>query len=91
MVHLAACPKGAPGFLRRRLLKFVALDAQFAAPEFGWLGGEGRAKPAQRMRDTPMTRVYLIRHGEPRSAWGGEDPDPGLDEQGWVEAETEAH
>jgi broad specificity phosphatase PhoE len=37
-----------------------------------------------------MTRVYLIRHGKPRSAWGdeGADPDPGLDDVGQTQAQA---
>ena len=37
-----------------------------------------------------MTRVYLIRHGKPRSAWGdqGSDPDPGLDDVGRTQAQA---
>jgi broad specificity phosphatase PhoE len=35
-----------------------------------------------------MTRVYLIRHGEPESGWGqGGDPDPGLSVRGRAQAE----
>lgn len=37
-----------------------------------------------------MTRVYLIRHGKPRSGWGdeGADPDPGLDDVGRTQAQA---
>lgn len=34
-----------------------------------------------------MRRVYLIRHGEPESTWGGGDPDPGLSARGRTQAE----
>ena len=37
-----------------------------------------------------MTRTYLIRHGRPRSSWGGADPDPGLDDAGRAQAEAVA-
>jgi broad specificity phosphatase PhoE len=37
-----------------------------------------------------MARLYLIRHGKPRSTWGGDDLDPGLDETGRVQAEQAA-
>ncbi len=33
-----------------------------------------------------MTRVYLIRHGRPAAAWGGDEVDPGLDEVGAEQA-----
>jgi len=32
------------------------------------------------------SRIYLIRHGRPRSSWGGSDQDPGLDARGAAEA-----
>jgi broad specificity phosphatase PhoE len=35
-----------------------------------------------------MPRLYLIRHGRPASAWGGDDNDPGLDEAGRAQAEA---
>ena len=36
-----------------------------------------------------MSRVYMIRHGKPKSTWGDHsDPDPGLDETGWAQAEA---
>ena len=35
-----------------------------------------------------MQRVYVIRHGEPASTWGGEDGDPGLSEKGRTQAEA---
>ena len=38
-----------------------------------------------------MTRLYMIRHGKPSSAWGqSPDPDPGLDEIGRTQAEAVA-
>ena len=37
-----------------------------------------------------MTRTYLIRHGKPAVAWGGDDADPGLDEVGRDQARTVA-
>jgi len=33
-----------------------------------------------------MARLYLIRHGRPSATWGGDDHDPGLDEQGAAQA-----
>lgn len=33
-----------------------------------------------------MPRLYLIRHGQPASTWGGADDDPGLDETGQAQA-----
>jgi broad specificity phosphatase PhoE len=33
-----------------------------------------------------MSRIYLIRHGKPASAWGGDDDDPGLDPIGLAQA-----
>jgi broad specificity phosphatase PhoE len=33
-----------------------------------------------------MARLFLIRHGEPEAAWGGEDDDPGLSEAGKAQA-----
>ena len=33
-----------------------------------------------------MSRLYLIRHGKPATAWGGDDDDPGLDETGKAQA-----
>jgi broad specificity phosphatase PhoE len=35
-----------------------------------------------------MLRLYLIRHAEPESTWGGGDPDPGLSEKGRRQAEA---
>jgi len=35
-----------------------------------------------------MPRLYLIRHGEPASTWGGDDADPGLDETGRAQAKA---
>lgn len=37
-----------------------------------------------------MSRVYMIRHGRPKSGWGdeGADPDPGLDDVGRAQAEA---
>jgi broad specificity phosphatase PhoE len=32
------------------------------------------------------SRIYLIRHGRPRSGWGGFDDDPGLDDHGVAQA-----
>jgi len=37
-----------------------------------------------------MPRLFLIRHGRPSSTWGGADNDPGLAEEGWVQAERAA-
>lgn len=34
-----------------------------------------------------MTRLFLIRHGEPEAAWGGGVDDPGLSEAGRAQAE----
>ncbi len=33
-----------------------------------------------------MTKVFLIRHARPRSAWGEAEDDPGLDDLGWTQA-----
>jgi broad specificity phosphatase PhoE len=33
-----------------------------------------------------MSRLYMIRHGKPRSTWGGADDDPGLDQLGEAQA-----
>jgi broad specificity phosphatase PhoE len=37
-----------------------------------------------------MSRLFLIRHGEPEAAWGGATDDPGLSELGRRQAETAA-
>jgi broad specificity phosphatase PhoE len=37
-----------------------------------------------------MSRVYLIRHAKPSATWGGDDDDPGLDEQGHAQAKRAA-
>jgi broad specificity phosphatase PhoE len=37
-----------------------------------------------------MSRVYLIRHAKPSAVWGGDDDDPGLDEQGRRQAHAAA-
>ena len=37
-----------------------------------------------------MSRIYLIRHAKPSATWGGEDNDPGLDEQGHAQAAAAA-
>ena len=37
-----------------------------------------------------MTRLFLIRHGEPEAAWGGAIDDPGLSEAGQRQAEAAA-
>lgn len=37
-----------------------------------------------------MTRLFLIRHGEPEAAWGGAVDDPGLSEAGRAQAEAAA-
>lgn len=37
-----------------------------------------------------MARVYMIRHGSPAGAWGGDSADPGLDERGHGQAEAAA-
>lgn len=37
-----------------------------------------------------MTRLFLIRHGEPEAAWGGAVDDPGLSEAGRRQAEGAA-
>ncbi len=36
-----------------------------------------------------MTQIYLIRHAKPAATWG-EDPDPGLDETGHLQAQRTA-
>ena len=38
-----------------------------------------------------MKRLFLIRHAEPATAWGADDPDPGLSERGHVQAAAAAH
>jgi broad specificity phosphatase PhoE len=35
-----------------------------------------------------MPRLYLIRHGNPASTWGGDDDDPGLDDIGRAQAQA---
>lgn len=37
-----------------------------------------------------MTRLFLIRHGEPEAAWGGASDDPGLSAAGRQQAEAAA-
>jgi len=37
-----------------------------------------------------MTRLFLVRHGEPEAAWGGPDEDPGLSAEGRAQAEVAA-
>jgi broad specificity phosphatase PhoE len=37
-----------------------------------------------------MTRLFLIRHGAPASAWGEADPDPGLSPRGIAQATAAA-
>lgn len=37
-----------------------------------------------------MTRLFLIRHGEPEAAWGGSVDDPGLSEAGRTQAHKAA-
>lgn len=37
-----------------------------------------------------MTRLFLIRHGEPEADWGGADHDPGLSQVGRGQAEAAA-
>jgi broad specificity phosphatase PhoE len=37
-----------------------------------------------------MTRLFLIRHGEPEAAWGGAADDPGLSEPGREQAKAAA-
>jgi broad specificity phosphatase PhoE len=37
-----------------------------------------------------MTRLFLIRHGEPETAWGGTDDDPGLSQAGQTQARAAA-
>ncbi len=37
-----------------------------------------------------MARLYLVRHGEAESAWGGDDADPGLSQAGSRQAEAAA-
>jgi broad specificity phosphatase PhoE len=37
-----------------------------------------------------MTRLFLIRHGEPEAAWGGADEDPGLSPRGREQAHAAA-
>ena len=46
--------------------------------------------PSASPSDLPF--VHMIRHGKPLSTWGdsGADPDPGLDEAGWAQAEAAA-
>ena len=38
-----------------------------------------------------MTRLFLIRHGEPEAAWGGAADDPGLSDAGRAQAEGAAN
>src|SRR5262245_6221574 len=33
-----------------------------------------------------MARLFLVRHGEPQTAWGGDDNDPGLSDAGRAQA-----
>lgn len=33
-----------------------------------------------------MSRLILVRHGEPTASWGDDDPDPGLTERGRAQA-----
>ena len=33
-----------------------------------------------------MARLFLIRHGKPEAAWGGDQVDPGLSERGRAQA-----
>lgn len=37
-----------------------------------------------------MTRIFLIRHAEPAAAWGGAHNDPGLSENGQIQADVAA-
>lgn len=37
-----------------------------------------------------MKRLFLIRHAEPVTAWGADDPDPGLSERGHAQAQAAA-
>ncbi len=37
-----------------------------------------------------MSRLLLVRHGEPEAAWGGTEPDPGLSAEGRMQAEATA-
>ena len=37
-----------------------------------------------------MARLFLIRHGEPEAAWGGDQDDPGLSERGRAQADGAA-
>lgn len=37
-----------------------------------------------------MKRLFLIRHAEPVTAWGADDPDPGLSERGHAQAAAAA-
>jgi broad specificity phosphatase PhoE len=37
-----------------------------------------------------MARLFLIRHGEPEAAWGGDQDDPGLSEAGRAQAAAAA-
>lgn len=37
-----------------------------------------------------MARLFLIRHGEPQTGWGGGDPDPGLSDAGRAQARAAA-
>lgn len=37
-----------------------------------------------------MKRLFLVRHAEPVTAWGADDPDPGLSERGHAQAAAAA-
>ena len=38
-----------------------------------------------------MARLYLVRHGKAETTWDDRDPDPGLNEVGWTQAEAMAN
>ena len=52
--------------------------------------GAGALWPANLGSRQTMTHLFLIRHGRPASIWGGEDSDPGLDDEGARQATAAA-
>lgn len=58
----------------------------FKAPLLNEAAGAG----VRRQKGPWMTRLFLIRHGEPEAAWGGEADDPGLSALGRAQAEAAA-
>lgn len=52
--------------------------------------GKRLARGWPRHRVLMMTRLFLIRHGEPHAAWGGAVDDPGLSAAGRAQAEAAA-